>query len=258
MMNEQQRLLMLIWSNDATLIAQSGVDSRGLAIYKRNLLANAQRALRITFPTIFALLDSDVSENLVRQFLVLCPPNQGDWGQWGEEFVDFIAVNQLAQDYAYLPDCAQLDWLAHCALHGKDDTLDQHSLQLLANTDPDQLQIMFNNNMSIIESPYPIKDIYDAHHHSEEAQRKLAMQRAQDALATVGNAHHVMLYRPQFEPKIRLLSATDAVFTQLLLEGNTLSSALDALKKAPLFSFEKWLLTAIENNIIKTIIIKTE
>jgi len=114
-MNELQRLLMLIWSDDAALLAERGLDGRGVEVYRRNLLANAQRALSISFPTVFCLLGSDVSDNLVLQFLNLCPPEQGDRVQWGEELADFIAVNQIASDYPDLPDCATLDWLIHCA-----------------------------------------------------------------------------------------------------------------------------------------------
>lgn len=77
--NEQQCLLDAIWSDDANVAAQSGFDVQGINIYRRNLMANAIRALSISFPTIFELLDSDVSEQITHKFLKLSPPNQGDW-----------------------------------------------------------------------------------------------------------------------------------------------------------------------------------
>lgn len=88
--NEQQRLLDAIWSDELSgkplsnqiTNSRHGFSAQGIDIYRRNLLANAQRALSITFPTVFELLDSDVSAALVKQFLQTSPPTQGDWAQW--------------------------------------------------------------------------------------------------------------------------------------------------------------------------------
>lgn len=249
-MNEQQRLLMLIWSDDATLLAESGFDKRGIDIYRRNLLANAQRALSITYPTIFALLDSDVSDNLVTQFLKLCPPVQGDWTQWGEEFSDFIAVDQVATDYPYLPDCASLDWLIHSALHGKDQTLDQTSLQLLANIDPKKIVFSFNKNVALIKTCYPIDSIFEAHHNNDPLQRDSAMQQAQSALSKELKQQVIMVCRPEYQPQVIKLSDSEATFIACLKSGNALSTALDLVSQATDFSFENWLMAAIARNLI--------
>ena len=85
--NEQQRLLDVIWNDESPVRDKSGFEAQGIDIYRRNLLANAQRALSISFPTVFQLLDSNVSKNLVYQFLRISPPSQGDWTQWGADFL---------------------------------------------------------------------------------------------------------------------------------------------------------------------------
>lgn len=261
-MNQQQRLLTLIWNNNpaslAEDLAESGFDIRGINIYRKNLLANAQRALSITFPTIFKLLDSDVSKNLVQQFLKLCPPDQGDWAQWGEEFLHFIGVNQIAHDYPYLTDCAELDWHLHRALNGKDQTLEYVSLALLGSAEPENISIILNQNIALIETKFPLKDIFNAHHHPQQLQRENAMEQAKAALTalrltTASKAHTVMVSRPEFQPKVTILTDSEAEFLLCLNAGKSLAESLNAVSRYHDFSFEKWLIAAIEENLISYI-----
>ena len=250
----QQQLLALIWNDDPTSFIkereESGFDVRGINIYRRNLLANAQRALSITFPTISQLLDSDVNEILVQEFLKKYPPNKGDWAQWGDEFSRFIATNQIAHEYAYLPDCAELDWHIHKALNGQDQTLDYTSLALLASAEPEDISIVLNNNVALIRTTSPISEIFDAHHLPEEKQRKQAMEQAKIALNIEPKKHVVMIFRPEFQPKVTTLTDSEAEFMFCLKARKSLAESLDAVSHYDDFSFDKWLVKAIEQNLI--------
>lgn len=259
-MSLQQHLLTLIWSNDPKLLKEEsikiGFDIRGINIYRRNLLANAQRALSITFPTIFKLLNSDVSENLVQQFLMLFPPTQGDWAQWGEEFPQFIAANQIAHDYSYLTDCAELDWHVHSALKGKDQTFDHRTLSLLGSAEPEALNIILNQNVTLIQTIFPIVDIFNAHHSPDQLRQETAMVEAKSALTTlmqlttIPKQHTVMICRPDFQPKIVTLSNSEAEFMRCINTGKSLAESLNTVHHDQYFSFEKWLITALEQNLI--------
>ena len=248
-MNEQQHLLNAIWNEEPAVLAESDFDSQGINIYRRNLLANAQRALTISFPTIFALLDSDISDSLAQQFLRQYPPSQGDWAQWGEGFAKFIATTQVADDYPYLPYCATVDWHIHCALQGKDQTLDQASLSLLHSSEPENIVVEFNTNVSLIKTIYPLTEIYQAHH-GDKTQREVAMKQAKAALTSPLQEQVVMIYRPEFQPKITRLTHSDSKFMLCLRAGNSLAKSLDAVSPFKDFSFEQWLLKAIEQNLI--------
>jgi hypothetical protein len=59
-----------------------------------------------------------------------------------------------------------------------------------------------------------------------------------------------MVYRPEFQPKVTRLTANDGIFMTCLLSGESLEQALDAVKNNRDFSFEQWLITAIERNLI--------
>jgi len=248
--NEQQCLLNAIWSDDPKVVVQSGFDVNGINIYRRNLLANAKRALSISFPTIFKLLDGDVSEHIAYQFLKTSPPNKGDWAQWGESLPRFIATTDIGSEYPYLADCATLDWHVHCALHGIDQAFQQATLKLLADNEPEHIFVKFNLNVKLIETQYPITDIFYAHHGNDEAQRNISMSNAQQALASTIEVQTVMSYRPEFESKVTTLLAHESIFMRCLMSGQSLAQSLNTIKENKLFSFEIWLIKAIERNLI--------
>ena len=249
-MNTQQRLFDAIWADSVPKLTDNDFNNKGISIYRRNLLANAQRALSISFPTIFALLDSDISDELVKQFLMHSLPDQGDWAQWGEAFSHFLANTEIGHDYPYLSDCALLDWHVHCTLSGIDQTLDVLSLSILQNVEPEKIIIEFNQNVRLINTQYPIVDIFHAHHHNDQIQRDNAMNKAQIALSKEPEKHTVMIYRPEFQPKVESLSSAESQFMLCLQSKNTLAIALDTVSQNDSFSFENWLVSAIERNLI--------
>lgn len=263
--NEQQQLLEAIWVDDFSIVdsptfealilqpssvSNCSFDPQGIIIYRRNLLATAQQALSISFPTVFALLDSDIAQDIVQQYLRVSPPSQGDWAKWGESFADFIATTEVGNNYPYLSDCATVDWHVHCALHGIDQALDQTSLQLLSDSEPEHIFIEFNQNVKVLKTIYPLTNIFDAHHHSELLQREVAMQRAQQALLTEPKEQVVMIYRPEFQPKVKTLTDSDSAFILNLLSGKSLEYSLESVSSDNTFSFEQWLFIAIELNLI--------
>lgn len=248
--NEQQRLLDVIWNDESPVIEKSGFNAQGISIYRRNLLANAQRALSISFPTVFELLDRGISQNLVYQFLRLSPPSQGDWAQWGAGFPHFIATIEVGYRYPYLSDCAAVDWHVHCAVHGIDQTLEQSSLQRLTDSEPENIVIEFNQNVTLIQTKHPLTEIFQAHHHSDELHREVAMNKAKEVLSREPVEQVVMIYRPEFKPEVSTLTASEGAFMLCLMSGKSLEQALNVVKNNSDFSFEKWLITAIERNLI--------
>jgi hypothetical protein len=248
--NAQQLLLDVIWNDESLSLDQSGLNAEGISIYRRNLLANAQRALSISFPTVFELVDSDISTRLVYQFLRIAPPSQGDWTQWGENFPHFLETTGLSDSYPYIPGCAMLDWYVHCALHGSDQTLVQTSLRYLSDSEPAQIFIEFNQNVKVFKTEYPLADIFQAHHHNDEDLREVAMNDAKILLSAGPKEQVVMVYRPEFQPQVTKLTASEGTFMLCLLSGKSLEQSLDTVKNDNDFSFEKWLITAIERNII--------
>jgi hypothetical protein len=250
MISEQQRLLDAIWHDDYDAESTNSFNIDGINIYRRNLLANAKRALSVSFPTIFELLDSDISEKLTYDFLKLSPPTQGDWAQWGDAFASFIKTTDIDNEYPYLSGSAALDWHVHCASHGIDQTFEQSSLQLLSHCEPEHIFIEFNRNVKLLDSEFPIEAIFHAHHSIDEIQREISMKSAQQALSLESQMKTVMVYRPEFQPKVITLMPGEDVFMHSLMSGQSLAHALNVVNEISDFSFENWLIKAIKLNLL--------
>jgi hypothetical protein len=250
--NLQHLLVSAIWSDESTALTDNVFNAQGINIYRRNLVANAHRALMVSFPTVFKLLDGDVGENLVTEFLRFSPPEQGDWSQWGFFFPQFLDSLAVAEHYPYLADCASLDWNVHLALSGSDQTLDQASLHLLSECEPENIYIKFNANVKLLKTVYPLTEIFHAHHHADDGYRKTSMLEAKTALANNPVNNLVMVCRPEFKPEVITIPGSEGEFTELLMAGISLGQALDAVSRDGKFSFEKWLISAMKHNLIYT------
>lgn len=250
MMNQQQQLLNTIWSDKPASALTSHFNTQGINVYRRNLFASAQRSLTITFPTIFKLLDSDIAERITHDFIKFSPPRHGDWSQWGADFSQYLSTDSVADDYPFLPDCAKVDWLIHCVLQGKDQVLNQASLQLLNEQDPENIAVEFNPNVVLLKTKYPVTEIYDAHHHCNLLSREASMAEAKYILSGELTEQIVMIFRPEFLPKIVKLTASESEFMISAMSEKSLFHSLTAITDERNFSFEQWLIIAIERNLI--------
>jgi len=237
---------------DAILSQQESnvFEKRGLEIYQRNLLASAERALQITFATVLQLIGKQLFKHATKTLLQQSPPAQGDWALWGGDFPALLrAMRQLA-DYPYVADCAELDWARHNLERAEDGDTDMASMQLLADLEPDDIEIVLSENLKFFSSQFPIVDIVLGHDEPQKNENTW-LQQAKTKLEN-SQGQKVLLYRPQFKAQVRALEDDEYCFLSLLKEGIELGRALDLMisEGHPDFSFEQWLPMAIQQNLI--------
>ena len=246
-MPDQQQALM-----DAILSQQENIDfeKRGLKIYQRNLLANAQRALQITFPTVLQLIGKALFNFATKKMLQKTPPAQGDWGLWGDEFPVLLKTLPQLIDYPYVAECAELDLARHKLERAEDRDVKMSSLQLLAELDPDNIEITLSENIEFWSSIFPIVDIYHGHAEAQQDKDDWLLQAKGKLEKKLGQK--ILLYRPQFKAQLRALKDDEYYFLSLLKEGVTLGRALDLMISEGYlnFSFEQWLPLAIQQNLV--------
>lgn len=252
MMNEQQALMSAIFSSHKS----SKIDEKGLTVYKRNLQANATRALRITFPTVEKLIGESLFSQCVEILLLCDPPKLGDWGLWGGGFANVLSQLPALDDYPYVEDIAILDYSLHMLSREKDSTVNLDSISLLSSHDIDRLYMTLNPSISMSASAYPIFDIYQANNTSSlSSQESTAFLNHAKRKLSKGLGQYVLLYRPQFKALVRELSIEEHYWLSLLMGGFSIGNALDKMEerfsnKSHSFSFEHWLPQAIQENII--------
>jgi len=247
-MNEQQQLVSAIFNKSSSPDESSGFDEKGLAIYRRNLQAGAVRALQISYPTVLKLVGDDLFTHAAKQLLKVELPNSGDWGLWGRGFPQLLKALPALHDFPSVVDIACLDLLMHLQGREKDTGIDMASMTLLAECELDQLRLVLNPAIRILESDYPVIEIYKANTQSDHAEKYL--HSAQQKLAN-NIGQNCLIYRPQFKSLVRALDSAELNWLRLIQQGKSIGQALDAmLIQEQEFSLEGWLPLGIQQNLI--------
>lgn len=211
---------------------------RGLAAYRANAGALAERALAAAYPTLQQLISEESFAALARDFWRRHPPLAGDIALWGDGLPAFVAGAASLADTPFLADVARLEW----AVHGAQTAADAGpptGLELLAELDPAQLWMHFVPGTALLSSAYPIVTLWQAHRSRGDG--RFAPVRAAFA---AGMGEHALVTRQGWRPHVALLGAAQAGFTAALLSGLSLLQALQ--ESGDSFDFEGWLVAALQ------------
>ena len=250
----QQLLLRALWRRGGAGGALAGWtrgdSAAGLAAYRGNAGALAERALEAAFPTVALLVGAESFAALARDFWHRHPPERGDLAEWGGELPAFIDASAQLADEPYLADSARLDWLVHEASRAADAPDTPLALERLAEADPSRLRVVFAPGAALLDSAWPVVAIWHAHRASSGTNDAFAPVRAAFAERRADSAFvwRDVSFRVHAE---RIGEAADAVFTGALLNGHSLAAALDLA--GPRLSFERWLAHALRSHWIAAV-----
>ena len=212
---------------------------RGLAAYRANAGALAERALTAAYPTVAQLMGSEAFAGLARAFWQRLPPARGDIAHWGAGLPAFLADENALPEEPYLADVARLDWALHVAAHAADDSAAARGLERLADTNPAQLRLLPRRGTALVESQHPIATIVLAHR--SDAEDRFAPVRA---AFTSGEGEAALVWREGWAVRVAVLRAEQVPFTRAVLRGADLDTSL---KEAGIdFDFEAWLLASLK------------
>lgn len=237
----QQMLVRALWRDDAALQGWvRGSSSQGLAAYRSNAGALAERALGSAYPTIAALVGAESFAALARHFWHEHPPVRGDVGEWGDALPAFVADSAQLADEPTLADCARLDWAVHAATRAADALGTwPPALDALATTEPSQLRVQLAAGAAVVASRWPIVAIWRAHHAGEPFENvRAAFAAAREETAFVWRDDGFAIH-------VEALDTADARFTAALIGGHSLAAALD--QSGERFSFDRWLERALRS-----------
>lgn len=223
-----------------------GFDSRGLAVYRRNLLAAAARALSISFPTVTRLLGRERLAILSAQFLKSEGRSEFDWGVWGGGFPRWLAGQPIARQHPYLADTARLDWLMHCAQRAADRDPDYASFSRLASSENFDFSLSPAPGYCVLESAFPVVAIHEAHRESTgEPDLSVAA-----AMLEEGRGQAALVWRRGPVTCLREVENDERIWLRLL-EGSAASVA-EVIHTCPASSMplEQWLDRAIREQLV--------
>jgi hypothetical protein len=236
-------------------------NNEGLIIYQRSLIANASKAMAITFATLHSFVGERVFTQLVQQYLIEELRTDYDWGEFGVTFSDFIA-NQTMPNSALLSSVAALDFHCHQVERSKNVEKDLTSLNLLSSHDAYELYAELSAGTCVLSSDFPldeiVRDMTELSQQNElptlnDVEEKLTEHSTN--LKTEGVFYYVV-WRPNFQAQYEQISKEEFDWFALLLkpEKCSLGHALDSQSNQN-FSFVEWLPKAIQQQQINRIVV---
>jgi hypothetical protein len=250
----QQQLLRALWrrGSDSQLVPwlqeHGERAAHGLAAYRGNAAAIAERALAAAYPTVQQLLGDQSFAQLARAFWHRVPPQRGDLAQWGESLPDWLAADAQLVSEPYLADVARLDWAVHAIEHAADVASPPPGLQRLGDCDPAQLRLHLRPGLALLRSAWPIVAIWQAHRADASSDRFEPVRRA----LAEGVQQTALVARDGWRGSVVAIDELSvAAFFEALLRGATLAHALDAAGSA--FAFDRWLGDALRRQWLAAI-----
>ncbi|MDQ2778540.1 MAG: DNA-binding domain-containing protein, partial [Pseudomonadota bacterium] len=140
----------------------------GVAAYRRNAAATAERALSAAYPTLQQLLGAASFAALARTAWHRHPPTAGDLALWDGGLAVLIAEAPALEGEPYLADVAAIDWAVHRASFGA-DTAASTGIDHLATQEPHQLWLELVGSTVLLTSAYPVASIWLAHRRDDAA-----------------------------------------------------------------------------------------
>ena len=240
----QQWLLRALWRDDADPALQpwlrAGRATHGLATYRANAGAIAERALQVAYPTVATLVGETSFAALARDLWQQHPPHCGDLGEWGAALPALIAAHPALTIEPYLADSARLDWQVHRASRAADDPQAPPCLDAFGRDDPERLQVSLRGGCAVLRSSWPVASLWSAHQR-DAADDRFAEVRA---LLAAGVGEQAFVSRDGYAVRVAALTPAAADFTAALLAGSLLGEALDRAGEA--FDFQAWLVQALQ------------
>jgi hypothetical protein len=247
--DRQRAMLCALWRREADaalapwLRDDAARGGQGLAAYRGNAAAIAERALTAAYPTMQQLIGDASFDALARAFWHRHPPSRGDLAHWGGDLAAFVEADAQLAGEPYLADVARLEWAVHRIEHAADAPAVPDGLPLLATTDPALLTLQFQHDAQLLRSRWPVASLW--HAHRADANERAAAVRA--AWATQ-RGECAWVWRNGWQAAVRVVVEAEADFLQIASGGGSLGAALEAAGDA--FDFAAWLGEAITRHTL--------
>jgi len=213
---------------------QHHIASAGLAIYQRSLLANASRALAITFATVHSFIGEVSFTLLVKEYLQANLKDQYDWGELGRSLPAFIE-QQGQKNNEVLAAIATLDFACHQSERAQDVEKDLTTLSLLSDIDAYQLSINFTAGFKVLKLNYPADSIIEkvkvaAQKNSKITIDDIALLLSEAEAETEAGEYHYLIWRPNFQAQYQQITPQEyqwlALWQSALLQPKSLPLSL--------------------------------
>jgi hypothetical protein len=205
-------------------IRDDGID-RGLrlGIYRNHLHAGFCKALALEYPVIERLVGGEYFRGLALDFQAAHPSRAGNMQHIGAPFADFLRQRFGAGRYEYFGDVARLEWAYQEAQTAADaPAFDPAALRGIAAADYARLHFEFHPACRLVDSPYPVLNIWRANQPGADAGR---------AIDLASGAAKVLVHRSGQSVGFQILSSSEYSLLATLARGSNLGAAVDEAQR---------------------------
>lgn len=248
----QQQLLRTLWqrgsapSLDLWLRESGDRAQHGIAAYRGNAAAIAERALAAAFPTVQQLMGDESFAHLAHAVWHRFPPQRGDLAQFGDALPAWIELDPQLASEPYLADVARVDRAVHVIEQAADVEQPPAGLALLGELEPSRLRVRLRPGLALVASHWPVVTIWRAHRRSDE-DRFAAVRHA----LAVRARETALIVRNGWRAEVEAVDAPFAAFTAALQRGADLGHALEQAGAA--LAFDQWLQRALTNHWLQAV-----
>jgi hypothetical protein len=214
-----------------------------LNIYRNNVVSNYRSALEAVYPAILSLVGPDYFRQAAQRYVKQFPSRSGDIHHYGEQFAELLASLPGAEDLAYLPDVARLEWSIHAAFHAANaERLDLSRLQGIAPEHYANILFKLNPAARLLESPFPIQRIWHVNLPDYQGDQQVDLSEGGGA---------VLVMRRNFVMEVENISATEVSMLNAFADANLFGDALErTLAIDPSFDGATFLQRVVANETI--------
>lgn len=273
MLNQQQSdLLTVIFSGESLFdsLPENNIKNQGLEIYQYSLIANAARALSITFATVHSYMGKKAFSALVELYLQAELKHEYDWGEFGSTLPHFISTQPIEHADLF-SQLARLDLLCHESERSKDVNTDLTTLNLLSEYDAYELYITLSSGIRLMQSTLPLDEINNTITQLTEEQKITKLDDVTQFITEFSSEYidnnnddliyNFVIWRPDFQAQYTRITTAEYQWFKLLLntqnkEKISLGEALDKISNED-FSFVDWLPKVIKEQLINGLTVST-
>lgn len=197
-------------SLEGEVLAGPILPSEALAIHRNTALHGLVNALRLSCPTVDALVGEAFFDQAAIAFVEEHPPSRLWLADYGRGFADFLQAYAFATDLSYLADVARLDFAIEATAA---DAVGRDGLRF----DVGEAVLTLDASVRVLALDHPALAIREA------------LETDEDSLTAIDMTpyrHALVLWRGLNGAAIRPLSPLPAAFLQALLSGGDIDSVL--------------------------------
>ncbi len=202
--------------NDALFNPQRGTPGvERLSVYAGGYVTRIREALAEVYEAVHHVVGEGVFTELAHDYAARHPSHDYNLSFSGRFLPEYLTTWPRTQQLPFLPDLARLEWRICEAFHAFEQRpLDPAQFTSWSLDAWNSARLIFQSSAGVVESAWPIRDIWEARTQPREA----------ISIELVNRPQQVLVFRQQLQVRCELLDAPQARALDALLHGATLGT----------------------------------